>query len=382
MLKQTLTLTDLTLFGVASIMGSGGFNLIGHGVRSGGSWWPMAAALATALVMGSAWTYASAFARFKTNTSESDILRTALGVEAESIGAIAILAYSVASIVVILVICSQLILPTGTWATQTGLTIGMLAAMTLAALLGIDVDKAIISTITWGLIGTLLVACGFGLIHGPVPTLSAPTTRSFVHSLWMFFFVLIGFDALMKFVKEATDPADIPTAFYLSNGISAFLTFGVAAAIASWIRLTPATEGMAIESLFVLFVGPWFRTPFTWIIIAFLLLTTFVVFLATTRYLFGLGEKGGALAPFAATADKVPWASILSVFSAAAGVSIINNVETLVMITDFGFSVIGGLVAAAVCVADWRDGLVGSALVDGGVATGFVAMLLTGLVPA
>jgi hypothetical protein len=198
----------------------------------------------------------------------------------------------------------------------------------------------------------------------------------------MFFFVLVGFDALMKFVEEAKDSADIPTAIYLSNGISVLLTFGVAAAVAAWIRLTPQNENMAIESLFALFVGSWVRTPLTWIIIAFLLLTTFIVFLATSRYLFGLGKKGGALAPFAATEDNVPWVSILSVFGAGAGVALFNNMETLVMITDFGYSVIGGLVAAAVCVADWRDGLMGSAIVGGGVAAGFAAMLLTGLVPA
>ena len=78
----------------------------------------------------------------------------------------------------------------------------------------------------------------------------------------------------------------------------------------------------------------------------------------------------------------MPWVSILSVFGVGAGAALINNVETLVMITNVGFSVIGGLVAAAACVADWRDGLMGSAIVDGGVATGFVAMLLSGLVPA
>ena len=382
MLKQTLTLTDLTLFGVATIIGSGGFNLIGHGVRSGGSWWPMAATMAATLVMGSAWTYASAFERFKTNTSESDIISTALGVDAENIGSLAILVYSIASIVVILVICSQLLLPTGTWVMQTGLTIGILVAMTAVAFFGIDVDKAIISTMTWGIIGTLLVACGFGLTHGPVPTLPVPTPKNFLHSLWMFFFVFIGFDSLMKFTEETKDPADIPTAFYLSNGISVLLLFGVATAIATWIRLTPQNEVMAIESLFALFVGSWFRTPFTWIIIAFLLITAFVVFLSTSRYLFGLGEKGGILAPFATTEDNVPWVSILSVFGAGAGVAMINNVDILVMITDFGFSIIGGLVATAACVADWRDGLVGSAIVDGGVAAGFVAMLLTGLVPA
>jgi hypothetical protein len=138
---------------------------------------------------------------------------------------------------------------------------------------------------------------------------------------------------------------------------------------------------MALESLFAVFMGSWARGPFTALVIAFMLLTTFVVFLATSRYLFGLGEKGGVLAPFAGITDeKVPWVAILSIFGMGAGVAAINHVNTLVMISDFGFSIIGGLVAAAACVADWRDGLVGSALIDGGVAAGFVAMIMSALV--
>ena len=380
MLNRSLTLTDLTLFGVASIMGSGGFNLIGNGVRNGGAWWPLALALSSILLMGSAWTYSSAYARFKSNTSESDMIRSVLGVGAEEAGAIAILVYNIVSIVVILVICSQLITPNGSWLGQTAMTIGLLAVMTGLALLGIDVDKTIISMSTWGLIGVLLVACGFSMLTGPVSLPTAVPVKGFVRSLWMFFFVLIGFDSLVKFAQEAKEPTDIPTSFYLSNGISIGLTYGVAAAIASWVRLTPETEGMALESLFAVFMGSWTRGPFTSLVIAFLLLTTFVVFLATTRYLFGLGEKGGVLAPFAAVMGKVPWAAILSIFGAGAGVAAINNVDTLVMVTDFGFSIIGGLVAAATCVADWRDGLVGSALIDGGVATGFVALIMSALV--
>jgi hypothetical protein len=380
MLNRSLTLTDLTLFGVASIMGSGGFNLIGNGVRHGGAWWPLALALSSTLIMGSAWTYSSAYARFKSNTSESDMIRSVLGVGAEEAGAIAILVYNIVSIVVILVICSQLIAPNGSWLGQTAMTIGLLAAMTGLALLGIDVDKTIISTSTWGLIGVLLVACGLGMWSGPV---SLPTTvpvKSFVQSLWMFFFVLIGFDSLMKFAQEAKEPSDIPTSFYLSNAVSIGLTYGVAAAMASWVRLTPETEGMALESLFAVFMGSWIRGPTMALLIAFLFLATFVIFLAATRYLFGLGEKGGVLAPFAAVTGKVPWVAILSIFGAGAGVAAINNVDTLVMVTDFGFSIIGGLVAAATCVADWRDGLVGSALIDGGVAMGFVAMMMTALI--
>ena len=62
-LKRTLTLTDLTLFGVTSIMGSGGFNFIGRGVGSGGSWWPAAVGIAAVLLMGAAYAYDGAFQR-------------------------------------------------------------------------------------------------------------------------------------------------------------------------------------------------------------------------------------------------------------------------------------------------------------------------------
>jgi len=36
-LKRSLSFNDLLLFGVAAIMGSGGFNLIGDGIIAGGS---------------------------------------------------------------------------------------------------------------------------------------------------------------------------------------------------------------------------------------------------------------------------------------------------------------------------------------------------------
>jgi hypothetical protein len=51
-LKKTLTLTDLIFFGIASIVGSGGFNLIGEAVMKGGDWWPAALAVAAAVLHG------------------------------------------------------------------------------------------------------------------------------------------------------------------------------------------------------------------------------------------------------------------------------------------------------------------------------------------
>jgi len=372
MLDRTLSLTDLTLFGVASIMGSGGFNLIGPAVRDGGSWWPAALGISAVLLMGSAYTYSSAYDRFKNNTSESEMIRSVFGPLAEGIGASAILIYNLVSIVVILVFCSKMILPEGSWFSQISLSISFLASMTGLALMGIDFDASLISGLTYALIAVLVLAASMSLMaHKGLGPLTAPSHTSFMNSLWLFFFVMVGFDALMKFAEETKDPRDIPRAFYLSNLVSMLLTAGVAFAITMILpNLTKAKAGSAIELLFASAMGKWVLEPAKWIILIFLLLTTFVVFLATTRYLYGLSPLMKEI-----NAAKVPWVAVLSVFGTGSAVSLLNNTELLVKITDLGFAVIATLVAGAVSVADWNEGKVESALISGLTGMGFLGLL-------
>lgn len=388
-LNRSLSLTDLTLFGVASIMGSGGFNLIGSAVREGGVAWPAAFGTAAALLMGAAFVYAEAHDRFKKNTSETDMIRTAFGHGAESIGAIAILVYNIVSIVVILVFCSKMLLPSGGWFSQVSLTLFMLASMAGLALVGIELDKQIIDVVTWVLIAFLSVAAILGFVYGVGKTVipyipgvfSAPVPETkvgdFKKSLWLFFFVLVGFDAIVKFTEEATDGSDIPTAFYLSNGISDILTYGVALAIAALLPgLTVAKEGNAFGWLFAAFVGDWIVLPVEWVVVVFLLLTTFVVFLATSRYLYGLGAKSEWLTSFREiSVVKAPWVATLSVFGVGAGLSLLNNTDLLVKITDLGFAVIASLVSAAVSAASFQEGAVITGALSGATGVGFFGLI-------
>jgi len=379
MLEQSLTLTNLTLFGVASILGSGGFNLIGKGVRSGGSWWPLALAGAAILLTGSAFSYAGAYQRFKTNTSESDIIEAEIGVGAAWLGSGAILSYNIVSIVVIMVICSKIIAPTGSWLLQVIISIFMLACMAGLALYGIDVDKYFTDTTTYALIGVLVIAALLGLVGAFIEPKSSPTIASgdFMTSLWMFFYVLIGFDAVMKFTEETKVESDVPTAFYLSNGVSIALTVGVASAIALWLpQLTMETEGNALGLLFAKFFGKGVIGPFRWLIVLFLMLTTFVVFLATSRYIYGVGQKYEDLKPLTAVNDmQAPWVAILSIFGVGAALTAVNHVESLVIITDMGFAVIAALVAASVAAADWRDGEIVSATANSVTTAGFLGLI-------
>jgi ABC-type cobalt transport system substrate-binding protein len=351
-------------------MGSGGFNLIGTGVRAGGALWPLAIAVPAALIMGAAHAYAGAFSRFKDNTAESDVIKSIFGPWASGVGAGSILMYNIASIVVILVFCSKMLLPSGSWIAQVGLAIALLAAMAALSLYGIDADRIVIDGIAGCLIGMLVAAFLLGLwglgIRG-LPTLQWPASGGFMNSLWIFFFVLAGFDANMKFAEEAADPADIPRSFYTSNMISILLTFGVAAAIAIWLPgLTAAQGETAFSQLFAVFMGPWIMEPFKWLVVIFLLLTTFVVFLATSRYLYGLGDQTEWLAfTTQVNGASAPWASILTVFGAGSILSLLNNTELLVKVTDIGFAVIAALVASAVSVADVNEGRLASAAVNG-----------------
>jgi len=379
-LKRTLTLTDLTLFGVASIMGSGGFNLIGKAMVSGGSWWQIALLVPAVLLMGAAHSYAGAVERFKKDTSESDIVRSVFGPLAEHVGTVAILVYNLVSVVVILVFCSKMLLPAGSWLAQSSLIIGLLAAMTGLALAGIELNTLLINGTTMFLIGVFAVACLLAIVGSvtiPIQTLSIPSHGGFMNSMWMFFFVLTGFESIIKFTEETKEIADMSQSFYASNAISILLTAGMALALAIWTpHLSEKQELNAIGWLFAVFTGPWIVEPFKWLVVIFSLLATFVVFLSTTRYLYGLGDKVDWLAPLKeVNAAAAPWVSILSVFGSGSVLSLLNNTEILVKITDLGFATIATLIASAVSVADLGDGKIVSAAINGATTAGFLGLL-------
>jgi hypothetical protein len=376
MLNRTLTLTDLTLFGIASSMGSGGFNLIGSGVHQGGAMWPWALGISATLLMGSAFTYASAYERFKKNTSESDIIGSIFGPLVEGAGSGTIILYDIITIVVILVMCSKLMISSCSWICQVALTLFLLACMSGFALLGIDLNRDVINGLSWALIGILALAAalgGYGMTTQPIPIMPIPTHAGFMNSLWMFFFVLVGFNTIMKFSEETNVKSDIPKAFYLSNAVSVALTIGVATAITVWLPgLVANQETMAFELLFTKFFGRGVLELLKWVVIVFLLLTAFVIFLSTSRYLYGLDWLPDLKKVNEA---KAPWFAIATVFCGGSLLALLNNVELLVKFADIGFAVIAALVAGAVSVADWRDGHLSSSVISGTTGAGFLGLI-------
>ena len=378
MLERALTLTDLTLFGVASIVGSGGFNLVGKAVRAGGSWWPVAFLISATLLMGAAYAYSEAFAASGKNTAESDIVASAFGPVGEGASICAILLFNIVSISAILVFCAQLLIPGHSWVSQVGVALAALGGMAGFSLAGIELNRVSIDVVAYVMVAVLAGTASLGLYGLAAGSGSpSPTGSSFTTSLLMIFFILAGFDNNMKFAEEAVDAADIPRSFFTSNVISFILVAGVALAIQHFLPgLSAVNESNALGHLFSTFAGSWALEPTKYLMIAFMLTTTFVVFLSQTRYLFGLGEKFSALSALKeVNSASVPYITVALVTVLAGLAILINHTETLVRLSDVGIISVLGLVAAAAAVIDVGAGSFLSAALNGATATGFAGLL-------
>ena len=378
-LSRVLSFKDLLLFGVASIMGSGGFNLIGDGIITGGPWFAAALAAVSALFQGVSHSYEVAYKAFRTNTSESDLVKKEFGEVASSISSITILAFNILSISTILVICSKLLFPKGTWSGQIGFALCILTLMSGFSLQGIDVNKGIIGFFGASIIALLLFASTIGLVEAGVygiPT-KAPTALhanppNLVKSVRYFFFVLAGFDTVIKLSEEAKKPdSDVPRSFYISNALSTLLVVGVCFAFLMVFSTHHFQENENIIARIVdSMLGPQAGAAAGFLSIILMIATGFVCFLATSRYMYGLGKEIPALAWLTnLNGKKVPWKSvILTTVVAAVGI-VINNVYTLVKISDIGLTLTMLLVTAAA----WKRGA--SPLIEGATTLGLLAVL-------
>lgn len=224
-LKKTLSLSDLIFIGIASILGSGGFNLIGEAVAKAGNLWPLTLGAASAVFLGSSYTYEKAFEKFKTNTAESDVVKSQFGDVASGLTATSILMFNILSISTILVFAAHMIYPDASWLGQISFAMIFLLGMAFFSLQGIEMNKETINLLSLVLVIVFIGISSIGLggvaTKGWMPVNTPTSPQTIAISLLFFYFVLAGFDALIKFTEEAKNKEDIPRSFYISNLISA-----------------------------------------------------------------------------------------------------------------------------------------------------------------
>jgi hypothetical protein len=377
-LAKTLSLKDLVLFGIISIFGSGGFNLIGHALAQGGDYWPLALGAASALFLGSSRTYEEAFNEFKKNTSESDFLEKIFGTTASYATIISIITFSIFSMATILVLCVRLILPDAAWLTQSLTAVLLVASMGLFSLQGMQSNTTLVNISSGILIFILssLSLLGFGgLVNGvsSVPSVSDIPTPSLTQSFLYFFYILAGFDVLMKFSEETKDPTDVPKSFYISNTIAIVFVLGLSLAVVNFTDLKKVKPlERAIGSMLNNISGANVKGYFSVIAVFFMIITMFVAFLATTRYIFGLGEKYKLKFLTKLNDKNVPTVPIIATTAVVGATVLINHFGTLVSVADLALGGFLFLVAAAATKSKYDKGEI--PIIEGLTATGFLGV--------
>ena len=228
MLEKTLTISDLTLFGITSILGSGGFNLIGNALASGGVYAPVTLGASGALFLGSAYSYSYARKKYNSNISESKIIESVFGNYGKNLSIFTILFYNIFAAATILVFCSKLLFPNVSYYKQISFSLLLLTSMALAAFNRLNINKNIINLFSVVIVGLLSIATYLGLKN--ISSLDINNIKfpqlNIYESFLFFFFILAGHDALIKFTEEAKNSSDIDKSMYYSIIISILLTAG------------------------------------------------------------------------------------------------------------------------------------------------------------
>jgi amino acid transporter len=349
---------DLMAFGLSAIMGSGGFNLIGKGIHAGGPQFPFAIGGVALLFQGASLVYQRAYNAFKTNISESDLIKEQFGNITSLVSSFTILLFNILFVSTIVVICSKQIFPEGSWSGQVSFAIALLTMMTGFSLTGIDMNKGLVNIFGFIIVALLMFATMIGFIEAgqygipsKLPISIGNTTPNIYKSIMYFYFILAGFDALMKFAEEAKNPdKDIARSFYVSNAVSTLLTLGVCFAfLVVYSTHTPTQNDNVIAGIVESMLGKGAGIFTAGLSIVLMLVTGFVSFLATTRYMYSLGKEIPWLAAFSyLNENKVPWKSIIITSIIACIAILSNHVFTLVKISDIALTITLLLVSAGV----------------------------------
>jgi len=197
-------------------------------------------------------------------------------------------------------------------------------------------------------------------------------------SFLFFFFVLAGHDALIKFTEESKNSSDIDKSMYYSIIISIILTLGVCLACLYYIDFKNDNIENALALIFDRGILNGSGKYITGISLIFMVLTTFLGYLATTRYLYSIPEdfenhsldfiRNDGISGDVSSISII----LVSLFSGFA--ILINSTSSLVEYTDIALIIVLLLVSSAVFIDKYKNDKI--SIIDGASSIGFISVLL------
>ena len=331
----------LLFFGLANVLGSGAANLAGHAIFASGSTWPAQIAGATALLLGSSKTYAVANEKYHSNDAESKLIADEIGPAGRILSSLTIVLFNIISTVVGLVFITRIINPTASYAFSVMLAIQLAILIIAVGLYGIELNKTLINIVTSLCIGLIVIFGGFAIskwlggAHIQNVNVATGTSVDPIRAFLYLFFIMAGFDVLIKFTEETADQTDISTAFYGSNIISALLLIGLCFAYIVFVPMRGLKHAdNAFADIAKGIFGDEEASIMKWIIIGFILISSLVNTLGVSRYLYS-ELKGTAAEGWRELNSKgAPWKILLGIGAILIGFITVNNIDKLVSLAN------------------------------------------------
>jgi len=369
-LNRVLNLKDLVLFGVTSILGSGGFDLVGKAIKDGNHYFPLTLLISGALFTGSSYSYSYAHDRFKKNTSETDLIEIVYGSIGKYSSVLTILLHNIFAIATILVLCSKILFPNTSWWKQVSFSLLLLSMMMFAAFQQLDMNKELINIFSLGIILIFGSASLFGIsriVSEPFVVPKFPEKINLYESLLYFFFILAGQGSIIKFSEESINEKDINSSTYISLAISILLVGGLCLAAVTYIRdFRTINVDDIVADIFEKIFNKGVGKVVSYFAILCMIISTFLGFLATIRYTYSLSDKDSGN-------GRVSQTSILIIVLLCLLAILINQTTSLVELSDVALIITLLLVSSASFYENYKEGSI--PITDGLTSGGLLGIL-------
>jgi amino acid transporter len=370
-LKRTLGLSDLFFFGITHILGSGAANLAGPTVMAARQYYPEVIAAVTGLLVGSSKTYAVAHEAYQTNDSESRIIADEIGGWAATGTQIGVVAYSILSITVGLLFITRIFCSGMSWAFQVMVAVQLAILLIVVGVLGIDINKQVIdfisalSVFVLGAVG--LIGLSMAIAGPAMQTVASAGSELHIGKAFLYvFFILAGFEVIIKFSEETVAPLEsVPVAMYGSNTVSSLLLLGVCVAFVALVPLRGrgGIDGGSYHNVLADIVDAWFGkgtgVNMDIFVGLFILISAFIQYVGVSRYIYSaIKGKDGAVVEWwrGLNARSAPHRIMVGVGALLIGAIFINNIDKLVASADLFLIVLLGAVGWSATRRVWAEG--------------------------
>lgn len=293
-LVKSLSQYDLTIIGIASVIGSGIFVLFSKILRDAGNYAPLAILLAAIPNIIMALSYSELTTMYQSAATEVISIKDAFGPTTSAIAAYLIYFFMIFNNITILLIAGTM-LASGNM--QYVISFLILLTSSVINAVGINISEKIVTTLGVSVIAALIILIVLGVPHwGNSGQLhSQPTNAGIMAAITLSLFLYTGYDTIVKMSEETKDVnKDTPHALINTNIIVAIiyaLIAFTAISVPIALKVSQSNVPLSVMGDYLLRI-PGVHTFMSFVGFVIIFNCFFVVMISQSRYVYGLAKDG------------------------------------------------------------------------------------------